>query len=184
MKLIIGLGNFEKKYFNTRHNIGFAMLDYIFDEYLKAEGFSDWSENKKFQAIISEGNLNGEKIILAKPTTYMNNSGSAVQALISFYKINPKDLIVIHDEIDLSFGNYKIQTDKSSAGHRGIDSIIGRIGTQEFTRVRIGIGKEDRKKQGDTADFVLNRFNLFEKLKTIHSYPSISICANMLSQSV
>ncbi len=165
MKLIIGLGNFEKKYFNTRHNIGFAMLDYIFDEYLKAEGFSDWSENKKFQAIISEGNLNGEKIILAKPTTYMNNSGSAVQALISFYKINPKDLIVIHDEIDLSFGNYKIQTDKSSAGHRGIDSIIGRIGTQEFTRVRIGIGKEDRKKQGDTADFVLNRFNLFEKLK-------------------
>jgi len=165
MKLIIGLGNPDKKYQNTRHNIGFIMLDYFFDEWLKAEGFTPWNENRKFQAMISEGKLNGEKIILAKPLSYMNNSGESAQTLTSFYKIEPRDLIVIHDEIDLIFGNYKIQADKSSAGHKGIESIIEKLGTQAFTRVRVGIGKADKQKQGDTAGFVLNRFGLFEKLK-------------------
>lgn len=165
MKLILGLGNPEKKYQNTRHNIGFIMLDYFFDEWLRAEGFIAWNENKKFQALISEGKLNGEKIILAKPVTYMNNSGNAAQTLVSFYKIEPQDLIVIHDDIDLTFGNYKIQTDKSSAGHKGVESIIEKLGTQGFTRVRVGIGKENKQRQGDTASFVLNKFGIFEKLK-------------------
>lgn len=165
MKLILGLGNPDKKYQNTRHNIGFAMLDYIFDNWLKAEGFSAWSENKKFQALISEGAINNEKIIIAKPLTFMNNSGIAAQALLSYYKINPSDLIVIHDELDLILGNFKIQKNISSAGHNGIGSIIEMIGTQDFTRARIGVGREDRKAQGNGADFVLGKFNLLEKLK-------------------
>ena len=165
MKLIVGLGNIGKKYDNTRHNIGFALLDFIFVNWLQKENFSDWKETKKFQAIISEGNFNGEKIILAKPTTFMNDSGNAVQKIMDFYKIEPKDLLVIHDDLDLLFGNYKIQTDRSAAGHNGVKSIIEKIGTQDFTRIRLGIGKEDKQKQGDTADFVLNRFGLFERLK-------------------
>ncbi len=165
MKLIVGLGNIGKKYDNTRHNIGFDVLDFVFDNWLKKETFSNWKETKKFQAVISEGNLNGEKIILAKPTTFMNDSGVAVQTLMSFYKITPPDLIIIHDDLDILFANYKIQNDRSAAGHNGIKSIIEKIGTQAFTRIRIGIGKEDKKKQGETVDFVLNKFNLLEKLK-------------------
>ena len=165
MKLIVGLGNIGNKYDNTRHNIGFTMLNFIFDNWLRKENFSDWKETKKFQAFISEGNLNAEKIILAKPTTFMNNSGEAVQLLLNFYKIAPQDLIIIHDDLYLLFGNYKIQTDRSSAGHNGVQSIIEKIGTQSFTRIRLGIGKEDKQKQGDSADFVLNRFGFFEKLK-------------------
>ncbi len=165
MKIIIGLGNPGKKYLFTRHNIGFAMLEFLRDEWLQAEGFSNWSDNSKFQSRLCEGNLNGQKIILAKPTTFMNNSGEAVSALMNFYKIEPQDLIVIHDEVDLPFGNYKIQNDKSDAGHNGIKSIIEKINSQNFTRVRIGVGKEDKAKQGDTARYVLNNFGFLEKFK-------------------
>lgn len=165
MKLIVGLGNIGQKYDNTRHNIGFTTLDFVFDNWLKKEGFPDWKETKKFQTFISEGNLNGDKIILAKPTTFMNNSGIAVQAIMSFYKIAPADLIVIHDDIDIVFGNYKAQTNRSSAGHKGVGSIIEKLGTQDFTRIRVGTGKVDKQKQGDATDFVLNRFGLLERLK-------------------
>lgn len=165
MKLIIGLGNPGKKYQFTRHNIGYSVVEFLRDEWLQAEGFSKWSDNKKFQARISEGNLNGEKIILAKPLNFMNNSGEAVSALMNFYKVGPIDLIVIHDEIDLTLGNYKVQKDKSAAGHNGIKSIIEKIGSQNFTRVRVGVGKENKDKQGDTARFVLNNFGFLEKFK-------------------
>jgi len=165
MKLIVGLGNVGKEYELTRHNIGFIVLNNILENWLSAENFSDWQENKKFKAFLSEGSLNGEKIILAKPTTFMNNSGSAVQAIMSYYKISEKNLIVIHDDLDLLFGNYKVQINRSSAGHNGINSIIEKLSTQDFTRIRIGIGKEDKKKQGYTADFVLNKFGLLERLK-------------------
>ncbi|NQT49800.1 aminoacyl-tRNA hydrolase [Candidatus Kuenenbacteria bacterium] len=165
MKIIVGLGNPGKKYQFTRHNIGFAVIEFLRDEYLQAEGFSKWSDNKKFQARISEGNLNGEKIILAKPLTFMNESGTTVQALLNFYKTAPEDLIVIHDEVDLPFGKFKIEANRSSAGHNGIKSIIEKIGSQEFTRVRVGVGKENKQKQGDTARFVLNSFGFLEKFK-------------------
>lgn len=163
MKLIIGLGNPGKKYQNTRHNIGFAAVDFIFEEWLKTEGFTEWKEDKKFQAEISEGNLHGEKIILAKPQTFMNNSGAGAAAMVNFYKIEPQNIIVIHDDLDIAFGEVKVQTDRSSAGHNGIKSIIERLGTQAFTRVRVGIAKAE--KQSDSANFVLNKFNLFERLK-------------------
>ena len=165
MKIITGLGNPGKKHQFTRHNIGFSVIEFLRDEWEQSANFSSWSDNKKFQARISEGNWNGEKIILAKPLTFMNNSGEAVSLLMNFYKVEPSDLIVIHDEIDLTFGNYKVQKDKSAAGHNGIKSIIEKIGSQNFTRVRVGVGKEDKSKQGDTARFVLNSFGFLEKFK-------------------
>ena len=164
MKIIIGLGNPGKKYQNMRHNIGFMMADLIHHQLTEAN-FSDWQKSKKFQAEIAEGQLNNEKIILAKPLTFMNNSGDAVQALMHFYKIPPLDLIVIHDDIDLDFGQFKIQENISSAGHNGIKSIIEKINTQKFWRVRIGIAKKDKEKQGDTSKYVLNNFSFLEKLK-------------------
>jgi len=165
MKLLIGLGNIGKEYDNTRHNIGFAALDFVYENWLRGEGFSEWSENKKFQALVSTGTLNGEKVILAKPTTFMNNSGIATQLLAAYYKIEPQNIIVLHDDVDLPFGTVKIQANRGSAGHNGIKSIIEKLGTQDFTRVRIGVAKADKRKQGDTGDFVLNRFNILEKLQ-------------------
>jgi len=164
MRILVGLGNPGKKYQSTRHNIGFIMADYIYNQ-LIAANFSNWQKNKKFQAEIATGQLNNEKIILAKPLTFMNNSGDAVQALMHFYKIPPLDLIIIHDDIDLEFGQFKIQENISSAGHNGIKSIIEKINTQKFWRVRIGIAKKDKEKQGDTSKYVLNNFSFLEKLK-------------------
>jgi len=165
MRLILGLGNPGKKYQNTRHNIGFAAIDFLFEEWLKDEGFTAWHEDKKFQAEISEGNLNGEKIILAKPQTFMNNSGASTSVLVNFYKTKPENVVVIHDDLDIAFGEIKVQTDRSSAGHNGVKSIIERLGTQAFTRIRVGVAKTDRAKQGDSADYVLNKFGLVERLK-------------------
>lgn len=164
MKIIVGLGNPGKKYNQTRHNIGFEIVDKIQSEF-KEYNFTQWSKNKKFQAETCEGFCNDEKIILAKPYTFMNESGQAVQALMNFYKIPPLDLIVIHDDLDLELGKIKIQKNISSAGHNGIKSIIEKTGTQMFWRVRIGIAKSDKQKQGETAKFVLNKFNLLEKIK-------------------
>jgi len=165
MKLLVGLGNPEKKYDGTRHNIGFALVDFIYSEWLKKENFDDWGNNKKFNAELTTGTLGKEKIILAKPLTYMNNSGQAVQAIMQFFKIQPKDLYVFHDELDLLCGTYKIQTGRSCAGHNGVASIINNLDSKDFNRIRIGIGKEDKTKQGESADFVLNKFSLLEKLQ-------------------
>jgi len=165
MKLFVGLGNPEQKYEGTRHNIGFAMIDFLYNEWLKKENFDDWGKNKKFNSEFTVGTVNGEKIILAKPLTFMNNSGTAVQAIVNYFKIPTKDVYVFQDELDLKCGDYKIQFNKSSAGHNGVASIIELLGTQEFTRIRIGIGKEDKQKQGNGADFVLNKFNLIERMK-------------------
>lgn len=162
MKLIVGLGNPGKKYSATRHNIGFQIVD-IFQK--ENPGFSSWQKNSKFQAEISEGNLGQEKIILAKPNTFMNESGRAVQAIVHYYKMAPLDIVIIHDDLDLPIGKYKIQKDISSAGHNGIKSIIEKLGTQMFHRVRIGISKQDKEKRGKTENFVLNNFSIMEKLK-------------------
>jgi PTH1 family peptidyl-tRNA hydrolase len=161
MKIIVGLGNPGKDYADTRHNVGFMLIDHLREQL----NFPQWHRDSKSQAEISEGQLNQEKVILLKPQTFMNESGQSVGYLFHFYKLAPMDVIVIHDEIDLPFGRYKVQHDVSSAGHNGIKSIIEKMGTQMFHRVRVGIGKEDKDKQGDTADFVLGRFSFFEKLK-------------------
>ena len=165
MKIIVGLGNPGKKYQLSRHNAGFLMLDYLFDELKETYNFSAWQNSKKFHAEISEGNKDGNKILLVKPQTFMNASGLAVGDLFHFYKIAPLDLIVIHDDLDLPFGTFKVQNNISSAGHKGIKSIIEKIGTQDFWRLRVGLAKKKMPDSSETADFVLGNFNLLQRIK-------------------
>jgi PTH1 family peptidyl-tRNA hydrolase len=157
MKIILGLGNPSEKYTKTRHNVGFAFVAFLQKEW----GFSAFSVHKKFEAEISEGNLSGEKIILAKPTTFMNTSGIAARKILDFYHLTPEDLLVIQDELDLPFGTHKIALDSSSAGHNGIKSIIEHLGTQHFTRLRIGIATEPQSVAclRNAHNFVLDTFS-------------------------
>ena len=157
MLLIIGLGNPGKEYEKTRHNISFVVLNKLMADL----ELDDWADNKKFRAEIAEGKIDKEKILLFKPQTFMNNSGQSVSAAAKFYKIKPADIWVIHDDLDLPLGKIKIQRDRSSAGHNGVQSIIDALSTQNFVRFRIGIAPaKPTKKSG--ADFVLGRFSLAE----------------------
>jgi len=134
--LVVGLGNPEKKYTNTWHNLGFEVIDKL----KKDLAASDWKDEKKFHSQFSEC-LSGEiKIILAKPLTYMNKSGEAILALSKFYKISPENILVIHDELDLPVNTIRISKNGSHAGNNGIRSIIDSLGTAEFPRLRLGIG--------------------------------------------
>ncbi len=159
MKLIIGLGNPGLKYKKTRHNLGFRILN----ELQKENDFPKFKFAKRFKADISEGILNGERTILAKPQTFMNSSGQAVKALVGFYKLDLKDLIVVHDDLDLPVGEFKISENSSSAGHNGVKSIIQELGTQDFARVRLGI-KSQTPQVMETKDFVLAKFTKEEKV--------------------
>lgn len=165
MKLIVGLGNPGTEHEKTRHNIGMICLDYVLAEELKKLDFSDFQENKKFHALVAEGQINGEKIILAKPMTFMNNSGQAVQALAGYYKIETKDVVIIHDDLDFELGRVEVQTNRSAAGHNGVKSVIEQMGTQEFTRIRVGVAKKMNQRQGETKSFVLSKFGLMERRK-------------------
>jgi PTH1 family peptidyl-tRNA hydrolase len=168
IKLIVGLGNPTKQYEDTRHNAGFIILD----EIQKKFAWPEFEGNKKFQAEISEGLIGGEKIILVKPQTFMNNSGQSVQAVMSFYKIPIEDLTVIHDDLDIELGAFKASTDSSAAGHNGVTSIFETLGTQKIRRIRIGIEgaecKKDRVMSG--SDFVLQNFSQ-EELNVIKGLP-------------
>lgn len=156
MKLIIGLGNPGPEYKNTRHDVGFRILDE-----LMIQGLFDLSEfkaEKKFKAEVASGTFGAEKIILAKPQTFMNESGQAVKSLKTFYKIKPKEIIVIQDDLDLPIGKIRISTESSSAGHKGIDSIIQNLKSKTFIRIRVGISNE--LKEIMPADkFVLQKFS-------------------------
>lgn len=158
MKLIIGLGNPGKKYENTRHNIGFLIIDQLKNELATP----DFKFNKKFQAEISEINLGKEKIILAKPQTFMNESGKSVKLIKNFYKIPIKNIFVIRDDIDMEFGKYREKQNSSSGGHNGINSIIENLGTQNFTQIKIGV-KNNEIEKINPADFVLQKFKTEEK---------------------
>lgn len=164
MKLIIGLGNPGEKYKKNRHNSGFILIDELKEDL----DFPDFEFSKKFDAEISEGNVGEEKIFLAKPQTFMNNSGNAVQKIISFYKLTPDDITIVHDDLDIDLGKIKISNDSGAAGHNGVQDIIDKIGTQNFKRFRIGIeGEEKRKTRIIPGDvFVLQDFS-DEELKNI-----------------
>lgn len=164
MKLIVGLGNPGKRYERTRHNVGFMLLDALHEKLTKYN-INNWELSKKFNAQISGCTINGEKIILAKPMTYMNHSGQTVQLIMHFYKMTHKDLIVAHDDKDILLGEIKMQTDKNHAGHNGIKSIIEHIGTKDFTRLRMGVASENKRKMKDTAKFVLHKFGILERKK-------------------
>lgn len=152
MYIIAGLGNPTRQYEKTRHNIGFDTIDAIADEY------HILMDDVKFRSVCGSGFIGGQKILLMKPQTYMNNSGEAIGAAIHFYKEDAaSQLIVIYDDISLEPGNMRIRLKGSAGGHNGIKSIIAHVGTQEFARIKIGVGT---KPEGwDLADYVLSRFS-------------------------
>lgn len=132
MKLIVGLGNPGQQYIGTRHNLGFLILD----EYRRKHNFGEWGSNSKSKAEV----IKTPDLILARPLTYMNNSGLAVKFLAGYYKIKPEDIVVIYDELDLHIGQIKLRLGGAAAGHHGVESIIKHLGTDKFIRVRCGIG--------------------------------------------
>ncbi len=150
MHIIVGLGNPTDKYQATRHNIGWDAITRISDDY----GIS--LDMKKHKAICGKGSIAGEKVVLAKPITYMNLSGESVRELMDFYKVTPEEVIVIYDDISLEVGQLRLRTKGSAGGHNGIKSIISHMGTDEFPRIKIGVG--DKPKGWDLADYVLGRF--------------------------
>lgn len=160
VKIIIGLGNPGQKFENTRHNFGFMVID----AFAEKNNFPEFNFSKKFNALISESDLGGEKIILVKPQTFMNESGKAVRKITLNYKLKTVNLVVVHDDIDLLIGKIKIALGRGSAGHKGVQSIIKEIGTKNFIRLRIGIKTEDKKIKAEKV--VLKKFNREEE-KTI-----------------
>jgi len=154
MKLIVGLGNPGNEYANTRHNTGFLLIDKLADK-LHVE-----LDKSKCKAIYGIYRYKGEKIILAKPQTYMNLSGQAVSGLLHFYHMDVKDLIVIHDDLDLPLGKLRLRKQGSSGGQKGMNNIIELLGTQNINRARIGISND---KLIDTKDYVLGQFSKEEK---------------------
>lgn len=156
MKLIVGLGNPGPKYKNTRHNLGKKIIT----EYIKKEYKDSLTLKKKLSAKIYEKGQGINKKIFAIPDQYMNNSGLSVRQLVNFYKIELKDIYIIHDDLDLSVGNYKVQFNRGAAGHNGIKSIIQELNSQEFNRFRIGINKASENIA--TEDYVLQPFSKTE----------------------
>lgn len=156
MYLIAGLGNPGSKYEGTRHNMGFDVIDLLADRHRIAHAGTKW------KAMYGKGMLGGEKVILIKPLTYMNLSGEAVREYINYFKLDPKeDLIVIYDDIDQEPGQLRIRQKGSAGGHNGMKNIIAQLGTDQFTRVRVGVGA---KPAGwDLADHVLSRFTTGER---------------------
>lgn len=149
MKLFVGLGNPGEKYSGNRHNVGFMAVDRIAERH----GFSAW--RKKFQGLIADGTLAGEKVLLLKPQTYMNDSGHSVVQAAGFYKIPESEVVVFYDEIDLAPGKLRAKTGGGNAGHNGLKSITAHLGN-EYQRVRIGVGHPGRKDL--VAEYVLHDF--------------------------
>jgi PTH1 family peptidyl-tRNA hydrolase len=158
--LVVGLGNPGKKYDSTRHNVGFAVLD----KFLEANEFEPFKESKKFRGFIAERVLGSCRVILFKPSTYMNLSGEAVRLVADYYKIDPANLIAVYDELSLDFGVIRSRIGGQSAGHNGIKSLIQHLGSG-FGRLRIGINNDFAQKQ-DSTDFVLAKFTKEEQAKT------------------
>ena len=148
MKLIVGLGNPGEKYINTRHNTGFIFVNHLC-EVLELS----WAFEKKVDAEVAKN----AKFILAKPQGFMNNSGVAVAKLLSYFKVPVENLVVVHDDVDLPFGEYRLRQGSGSAGHHGVIDIIEKIGTQDFWRFRIGVGRPSDSKY-NVEDYVLKPF--------------------------
>ncbi|MGH9856284.1 MAG: aminoacyl-tRNA hydrolase [Acidobacteriota bacterium] len=168
MKLIVGLGNPGEKYADTRHNCGFMVVDHLLKEF--GTDKVAWSSNSKLKSdtatFVIETATGEEKVILAKPQTYMNDSGQSVSLLTNFYKIKPEDLWLVYDELDLPLGYLKIRNGGAAAGHHGVESVMESIGTDKFWRFRLGIGKSHDKEHAigrqtikDAKEYVLDSFS-------------------------
>ncbi len=155
MYLIAGLGNPTKEYDKTRHNVGFSVIDVLADRYR-----IDVSE-KKHKGLCGKGVIEGQKVLLVKPQTFMNLSGECIRAAADYYKIEPEDMIVIYDDISLEPGQLRIRLKGSAGGHNGIKNIIAHLGTQEFPRIKVGVGAKPPRM--DLADYVLSRFTKEEQ---------------------
>ena len=151
MKIVAGLGNPGAKYEGTPHNVGFEVV-----ERLAAESGCQFKVSGRFKAEIAETVHDGDKVLLVKPQTYMNLSGEAVGALLNFYKGSPADLIVVYDDVDLDAGRIRVRPGGGTGGHNGLTSVIRHVGTEKFTRVRIGVGRG--RGTGDLVSHVLRRF--------------------------
>ena len=155
MKAIVGLGNPGEKYTNTRHNVGFMVLDEISSRL----DFGNWENSKKFDSLFIETPL----VILVKPQTFMNQSGEAVSKIIRFYKIKSSDLILVHDDLDIVLGEYKIQSQKGPKVHNGIASIEEKLGTYDFIRARVGVDNRELQNRIPGETYVLDNFREDEK---------------------
>lgn len=162
MKLIVGLGNPGREYENTRHNIGFQTID----NYANKIGVS--IAKSKFEGLYGETLINGEKVLLLKPQSYINLSGEVIRKFVDFYKISVNDILIIHDDLDLAVGTYKLKQKGSSGGHNGLKNIELHLGTQEYKRIKIGISNN---KNIDTKDYVLGKLSKeeIEKLDEVKS---------------
>ena len=167
MKLIVGLGNPGRTYAHNRHNIGFMCLRH----FARTQGIR--LDKKQGQARTGTGKVSGSEVIVARPQTHMNLSGQAVSRLVNKFRISPDDLIVIHDDLDLPPGKIRLRQAGSSGGHKGIDSIISHLGSPDFLRIRVGIGRpplvegSNKDKEAGIIDFVLSDFSS-EELKTMN----------------
>lgn len=158
MKLIVGLGNPGKEYENTRHNSGFCVMDEL------AKECQVQIEQKKFKSLIATTRIHGEQVMLMKPQTYMNNSGEAVIEAVKFYHIDLEDILVIYDDMDMPIGKIRLREKGSAGGQNGVKSIIAHLHTQDFKRIRVGIGKDSRV---PVVDWVLGKIRK-EELEDYH----------------
>lgn len=169
MKLILAQGNPGKQYERTRHNVGFAVLDA-----LVARENASWQLSSKFHADIAEVHINGEKTLLAKPTTFYNETGRSARAIADFYKLDPStDILVIHDELALPFGTTRVREKGSDAGNNGIKSLNAHLGP-DYARIRIGVWNELRDRMDD-ADFVLSKFSAEESEQLTKQIETITV---------
>lgn len=155
MYIIAGLGNPEKRYENTRHNVGFEVIDIL------AERMGVCVEEKKYKGLCARGVLEGQKVLLLKPQTFMNLSGESLRAAMDFYKAEAEQVIVVYDDISLKPGQLRIRGKGSAGGHNGIKNVIAHLGTQEFPRVKVGIG--EKPKGMELVDYVLSHFSSEER---------------------
>lgn len=155
--LVVGLGNVGKEYEGTRHNVGFEIVDAL----ATSQGIDGWADKKDLKSVVATSNVGDTRVILCKPTTYMNLSGEAVQAVAHFYKIQPSQIVVVYDELDIPFGQIRTRVGGSDAGHNGVKSLIQHLGP-DFARVRVGVGPKTPA-MIDSADFVLAKFSSEEQ---------------------
>lgn len=175
MFVIVGLGNPGKKYENTRHNAGFLAIDALAAKY----GIS--ISEKKHKALCGTGYIEGNKVLLVKPETFMNLSGESVRSVMDFYKIDPEeDMLVIYDDISLAPGNIRIRKKGSAGGHNGIKSLIAHTGTQNFMRIKVGVG--EKPSGWDLADYVLGHFSEEDNTKLKEVMPDIIQAAVLMLQ--
>lgn len=172
MYIIVGLGNPSKEYEKTRHNAGFDVIDEL------ADRLGVCVSDRKHKALCGKGMIGGEKVILAKPQTFMNLSGESVRALVDFYKPDPDHIIIVYDDISLREGQLRIRLKGSAGGHNGIKSIISHLGTQEFPRIRVGVG--EKPEQMDLADYVLGHFSKGEKEVMDEAFQEAACAACMM----